>query len=247
MERVRRSRWFLSPVPTFLLWRRMILWEVTSYRDALGLERRRVLARADLRERYGWRWRTKTPRREKTLLKLGELEPVTEVPTLVAVGTGTGTGTLLDSEPGSRGSEPVTIVVQAAEPEPEPGLQVRNLLDLGGPTEPEVPNPRSERSGRHARAFGTANLGARAAKKKAQVSEVLELLEQFGTDVVDLKFVTDNTGIPRTTAYHRLNEARDEWDRNRNEAAVPNRDAVPIAAGPFNLELGPDSEQRTGT
>ncbi|MFF2096264.1 DUF2637 domain-containing protein [Streptomyces sp. NPDC058202] len=75
MEKIRRSRWLLAPLSTFALWRRMTLWEVTSYSDALGRERERQLARAELRERFGRRWRSKTPRPERVLLKLGELAP----------------------------------------------------------------------------------------------------------------------------------------------------------------------------
>ncbi|MGW4299983.1 DUF2637 domain-containing protein [Streptomyces sp. NPDC004646] len=76
MEKVRFSRWLLAPLSTFTLWRRMTLWEVTSYADALARERERLLARADLRERYGRSWRRRTPRRERVLLRLGELNPV---------------------------------------------------------------------------------------------------------------------------------------------------------------------------
>ncbi|KUJ33753.1 hypothetical protein ADL25_43995 [Streptomyces sp. NRRL F-5122] len=75
MEKIRFSRWMLAPLSTFALWRRMTLWEVTSYADALARERERLLARADLRERYGRAWRRKTPRRERVLLHLGELNP----------------------------------------------------------------------------------------------------------------------------------------------------------------------------
>ncbi|MFE9685649.1 DUF2637 domain-containing protein [Streptomyces sp. NPDC006285] len=75
MEKIRRSRWLLAPLSTFALWRRMTLWEVTSYSDALGRERERQLARAQLRQRHGRRWRSKTPRTERVLLKLGELAP----------------------------------------------------------------------------------------------------------------------------------------------------------------------------
>ncbi|MEU9172589.1 DUF2637 domain-containing protein [Streptomyces sp. NPDC048420] len=78
MEKIRRSRWLLAPLSTFALWRRMTLWEVTSYGDALARERDRQLARADLRERYGRKWRRETPRRERVLLKLGELAPAAE-------------------------------------------------------------------------------------------------------------------------------------------------------------------------
>ncbi|MFF9772020.1 DUF2637 domain-containing protein [Streptomyces sp. NPDC014636] len=75
MEKIRVSRWLLAPLSTFALWRRMTLWEVTSYQVALGLERERQLARADLRERYGWRWRTQTPRRERVMLRMGDRAP----------------------------------------------------------------------------------------------------------------------------------------------------------------------------
>ncbi|MBT2365410.1 DUF2637 domain-containing protein [Streptomyces sp. ISL-10] len=78
MDKIRASRWLLAPLSTFALWRRMTLWEITSYADALGRERERQLARADLRERHGRRWRTRTPRRERVLLKLGELTPAGE-------------------------------------------------------------------------------------------------------------------------------------------------------------------------
>ncbi|WP_455362592.1 DUF2637 domain-containing protein [Streptomyces sp. SYSU K21746] len=80
MEKIRRSRWLLAPVSTFALWRRMTLWEITSYSDALGRERERQLARAELRERHGRRWRSQTPRPERVLLKLGELTPAGEEP-----------------------------------------------------------------------------------------------------------------------------------------------------------------------
>ncbi|WP_405728904.1 DUF2637 domain-containing protein [Streptomyces sp. NBC_01537] len=75
MEKIRRSRWLLAFPSTFALWRRMTLWEVTSYGDALSRERDRQLARADLRQEHGRRWRSKTPRRTRVLLKLGELAP----------------------------------------------------------------------------------------------------------------------------------------------------------------------------
>ncbi|MGW2853405.1 DUF2637 domain-containing protein [Streptomyces sp. NPDC001215] len=78
MEKVRFSRWMLAPLSTFALWRRMTLWEITSYSDALARERERQLARARLRERHGRRWRSKTPRPERVLLKLGELAPASE-------------------------------------------------------------------------------------------------------------------------------------------------------------------------
>ncbi|CAL9470213.1 DUF2637 domain-containing protein [Streptomyces sp. enrichment culture] len=78
MEKIRWSRWMLAPLSTFALWRRMTLWEVTSYSTALTCERKRLLARADLRERFGPLWRWKTPRRERVMLRMGELAPAAE-------------------------------------------------------------------------------------------------------------------------------------------------------------------------
>ncbi|TQJ75451.1 DUF2637 domain-containing protein [Streptomyces sp. SLBN-31] len=78
MEKIRFSRWLLAFPSTFALWRRMTLWEVTSYSEALAREKERQLARADLRERYGRKWRSKTPRRERVMLRMGELAPAAE-------------------------------------------------------------------------------------------------------------------------------------------------------------------------
>jgi hypothetical protein len=78
MEKIRFSRWLLAFPSTFVLWRRMTLWEITSYTQALRLEKERQLARADLRERFGWKWRTKTPRRERVMLRMGDLAPAIE-------------------------------------------------------------------------------------------------------------------------------------------------------------------------
>jgi hypothetical protein len=76
LDRVRLSRWALAPTSTLRLWRRMVLWETTSYPAALRRERDRVLARTELQDRWGpvvWRWRA--PRRERALYRLGELAP----------------------------------------------------------------------------------------------------------------------------------------------------------------------------
>lgn len=78
MDKIRASRWLLAFPSTFALWRRMTLWEITSYADALTRERERLLARAELRERHGRRWRSKTPRAQRVLLKLGEASPAGE-------------------------------------------------------------------------------------------------------------------------------------------------------------------------
>lgn len=61
MEGVRLTRWMLSPVPTFLLWRRMKLWELRSYEQVIKLEQERLVYQARLRSRFGRGWRRKAP------------------------------------------------------------------------------------------------------------------------------------------------------------------------------------------
>ncbi|MFK0142539.1 DUF2637 domain-containing protein [Streptomyces murinus] len=61
MEGVRWSRWLLSPLPTFLLWRRMILWEIRRYDDVIAAEQERLVYQANLRMRFGRAWRWKAP------------------------------------------------------------------------------------------------------------------------------------------------------------------------------------------
>jgi hypothetical protein len=85
MDSIRLSRWFLAPTSTVRLWRRMVLWETRSYPAALVRERDRVLALTELKDTYGpiaWRW--KAPRRARTLYRLGELAPATDLPALSA-------------------------------------------------------------------------------------------------------------------------------------------------------------------
>jgi hypothetical protein len=120
MDRIRASRWLLAPVSTAALWRRMILWEITSYRGALDRERRRILARTDLQDTYGavaWRWTA--PRRVRALYRLGELAPASSaqdetrtdpggVPALDPVRTGparTRTDGRTDETPGVRNGD----------------------------------------------------------------------------------------------------------------------------------------------
>ncbi|NBM17501.1 DUF2637 domain-containing protein [Streptomyces sp. GC420] len=99
MERVRRSRWIFAPRTTLLLWRRMVLWEITDYREALALEKRRQLARAQLRETYGRSWRRKAPRRDLVLLRLGELAPEGVLPASDDEETGPRPGAEAESDP----------------------------------------------------------------------------------------------------------------------------------------------------
>ena len=72
MEGVRLTRWLLSPVPTFMLWRRMKLWELRSYEQVIKLEQDRLIYQSRLQARFGRGWRRKAPIESMMPLKLAK-------------------------------------------------------------------------------------------------------------------------------------------------------------------------------
>ncbi|WP_063817493.1 DUF2637 domain-containing protein [Streptomyces scabiei] len=70
MEGVRLWRWLLAPLPTFRLWRRMMLWEIRRYDDVIQAEQQRLVYQARLRGRYGRGWRWKAPVEELLPLRI---------------------------------------------------------------------------------------------------------------------------------------------------------------------------------
>lgn len=70
IERIPVARWLLAPLSTALLWRRMVLWHITTYRRALELEYRHLLAVSHLQRRYGrWAWRWHAPLADRIALR----------------------------------------------------------------------------------------------------------------------------------------------------------------------------------
>lgn len=70
MDKVRTSRWLLAPLATFRLWRRMRLWEITSYKTAVDRTQQQSASRALLREWHGKSWRRSAPRAERLAVRL---------------------------------------------------------------------------------------------------------------------------------------------------------------------------------
>jgi Protein of unknown function (DUF2637) len=64
-------RWLLAPWRTLLLWRRMALWQVTSYRTAIDTELQVRRAITLLRVRYGRHWRRRAPADLVWMLRTG--------------------------------------------------------------------------------------------------------------------------------------------------------------------------------
>ena len=70
-EAVPLSRWMLAPWRTWLLWRRMVLWGVTSYRVAVEVELELRRAVSVLRMHYGRGWRRRAPTDLVWMLRTG--------------------------------------------------------------------------------------------------------------------------------------------------------------------------------
>ncbi|MFI5987101.1 DUF2637 domain-containing protein [Streptomyces sp. NPDC051555] len=89
MEGVRASRWLLSPGPTFLLWRRMKLWELRSYEQTIKLEQDRYVYRTWLESEFGKKWKKVAPVELLMPLRLARFgKPLSETVPAVLVATG---------------------------------------------------------------------------------------------------------------------------------------------------------------
>ncbi|MFI5944224.1 DUF2637 domain-containing protein [Streptomyces uncialis] len=138
MEGVRLTRWLLSPVPTFLLWRRMKLWELRSYDQVIKLEQERLVYRARLRSRYGRSWRRKAPVESLMPLRLAKygvplaetapsglaaagIEPAV-LPPVAPQGQVTAPGPVAAPAP-ALGREPERQLAPAPRRAPEPGTE----------------------------------------------------------------------------------------------------------------------------
>ncbi|MFN1193259.1 DUF2637 domain-containing protein [[Kitasatospora] papulosa] len=175
MEKVRWSRWLLSPAPTFLLWRRMKLWELTSYEQVLGLEQDRLIYVAQLKGEFGRNWRRKAPvasliplRLARTGIPLQETGPAG----LAAAGI----------DPAGAFEQPVTTGT--------PPLSVPSASPAA--VEPEAPKPAAQVSAAAQRPRTvTATVPAQKPKVTAEPAE-LEVPAEVPAGEVDSEPVSEN-------------------------------------------------------
>ncbi|WP_245235835.1 DUF2637 domain-containing protein [Streptomyces durhamensis] len=117
MEGVRLTRWLLSPVPTFLLWRRMKLWELRSYDQVIRLEQERLVYQARLRSRFGRAWRRKAPVESLMPLRLARYGvPLAETAPAGLAAAGIEPNVIPAVAAGGRAAGAVPVPQQAAPP-----------------------------------------------------------------------------------------------------------------------------------
>ena len=146
------ARWLLSPIPTFLLWRRMVLWRVNSYTKALGMERSRIGCIAVARSVYGRRWRSRIDPLTRMEIGLGEL-------TAAAMRAALTAATSTPEAAAGSGQAPATVAAAVAAPT---GQNPARTSPKGG---------RKTEQGNGARilAYATKNPGISAAKIAADL------------------------------------------------------------------------------
>ncbi|MGC5039520.1 DUF2637 domain-containing protein [Streptomyces sp. DT190] len=148
MEGVRLTRWMLSPVPTFLLWRRMKLWELRSYEQVIKLEQERLVYQARLRSRFGRAWRRKAPVESLMPLRLARYGvPLAETAPAGLAAAGIEPALIPPPPPQAE----VTAGRGAAGPVPDPrraapGGEQRLELDGGPGAEPLQQEPEPDQS-----------------------------------------------------------------------------------------------------
>ncbi|MEW2582815.1 DUF2637 domain-containing protein [Streptomyces virginiae] len=119
MEGVRITRWLLSPLPTFKLWRRMKLWELRSYEQAIGMEQDRLIYQARLQARYGRFWRQKAPVEALMPLKLARIGvPLSQTAPDALAATGIDPAVLPPLEQQLAGAVPALETSAAGLPQP---------------------------------------------------------------------------------------------------------------------------------
>jgi hypothetical protein len=72
-DRIPLAHWLASPLPTFFMWRRMVLRNVRSYALAVELEDARRFARDLARAHYGRCWKRQAPRVLTARIRAGRL------------------------------------------------------------------------------------------------------------------------------------------------------------------------------
>ncbi|MDT9692397.1 DUF2637 domain-containing protein [Streptomyces sp. P9(2023)] len=138
MEGVRLTRWLLSPIPTFRLWRRMKLWELRSYEQVIKLEQDRLIYQARLQARFGRAWRRKAPVEALMPLRLAKYGvPLAETAPAGLAAAGI-EPVLLPPQPTLAKAEqvpvPVPVPVPAAQPTPQlPQGSAQQEPDQGSP------------------------------------------------------------------------------------------------------------------
>ncbi|MFB7745025.1 DUF2637 domain-containing protein [Streptomyces sp. NPDC056132] len=152
MEGVRLTRWLLSPIPTFRLWRRMKLWELRSYEQVIKLEQDRLVYRARLQAVYGRAWRRKAPIESLMPLRLAKFGvPLAETAPAGLAAAGMEPVLLPPAPPAPRPEpQPELPPAHAHTPPEEPPLQAQAQAQAEAQAQAQPPSAHPEQAQPHA-------------------------------------------------------------------------------------------------
>ncbi|GGY66288.1 DUF2637 domain-containing protein [Streptomyces xanthochromogenes] len=148
MEGVRLTRWLLSPIPTFRLWRRMKLWELRSYEQVIKLEQDRLVYRARLQAVYGRAWRRKAPIESLMPLRLAKFGvPLAETAPAGLAAAGMEPVLLPPAPPAPRSEpQPELPPAHAHTPPEEPPLQTQVPAQAPPPSQAQGQSPSTDQA-----------------------------------------------------------------------------------------------------
>jgi hypothetical protein len=222
MEGVRLTRWLLSPVPTFLLWRRMKLWELRSYEQVIKLEQERLVYQARLRSRFGRSWRRKAPVESLMPLRLARYG----VPLAETAPSGLA----------AAGIEPALLP-----PAPEPETAAVDRADAGTAPAPRKEAPAGEQP---------LELEARRRAEQRQAPEEEPEPEQspwFNTRQVAYQGGYDPTYDPaeQYAQWYEEQQRADQY-RDQYEEEPPLQEPSPEETGSFPIPVVPGRTRELG-
>ncbi|MEV6471584.1 DUF2637 domain-containing protein [Streptomyces sp. NPDC051657] len=141
MDGIRLTRWLLSPVPTFRLWRRMKLWELRSYEQVIRLEQERLTYRARLRAEHGPLWRWRAPVDDRLQLRLARYGR--PLPVAAAVQPTAPVQPLAAAEFDQAAAEavalaPPTAALALAAAQPQPDVPAAAAVQPTAPAQPQL-------------------------------------------------------------------------------------------------------------
>ncbi|MFD0551215.1 DUF2637 domain-containing protein [Streptomyces rectiviolaceus] len=234
MEGVRLTRWLLSPVPTFKLWRRMKLWEIRSYEQVIQLEQDRLIYQARLQARFGRSWRRKAPVESLMPLRLARFGvPLSETAPAGLAAAGI--------EPALLPPAPVPVAAEPQQPElVAPRAPQLEAEPLPRAEQPQQQSPEPEPDGAHVSPWF-------AAQQPSYVPE-----EPHDQWYADQQAYAEQQAYVDQQAY--LEQQQAYFDEHGNAAAAPPESGFPVPAGPGrtrplggqHLIPGPREEQAVG-
>ncbi|KPI30983.1 DUF2637 domain-containing protein [Streptomyces sp. NPDC054950] len=226
MEGVRLTRWLLSPLPTFLLWRRMKLWELRSYEQVIKLEQERLVYQARLRSRFGRAWRRKAPVESLMPLRLARYG----VPLAETAPAGLA----------AAGIEPAVLPpapVPAAAPQQE--LTAAAPVDAGVRAVEAAPAPRQAQQTPQGRQVGYAPVPAPTEEEQSPWFQAPhEVAYQGGYDP------TYDPSEQYAQWYEEQQQAEQYQDQYQEEP--PAQEPSPEETGSFPIPVGPGRSRELG-